>query len=480
MPPYLLLFASWGAAQGGESTPARPRTFDLRPGVTYEEYTGVDGTRSGRTFTTGEFTAHVPGAVWIRGTAGSAKRSVATATLNTLFEANGVSAQHARWRDTRLTGELCWETPLVGPGFGLRVGGSGTYFIDGLGQFLRTNQKLSGSAALHVEQTLTFGPSVAIGLNVVTPKVQVQPVFVAAHERPVAATTMWDDGLRDVVEDSYGIRLPVGFVRPITSYEGRVGVAVRKISAEVVYRVEDHAISAYDQAANDAVRAPGDRVPYHQYVPAFGIRVGVRLGAAGGASDDGSAADEPAEGIQSIGVEELDAVFAQVEAIRREREALHAKLSEAYRAIDRLAKELGASSATEFIAGINRGDVRVGVRIVLEGGKPKVLPTAAVTGEVAQVVEAFDALSQAVTSVQSSVPSMAKSAKRLVEETQELIKSGPEVIRKARIPPSKIPTALKALKNNIAVTAAVPAELSTTLSAAVKLAKLLIPAGAPP
>jgi hypothetical protein len=202
----------------------------------------------------------------------------------------------------------------------------------------------------------------------------------------------------------------------------------------------------------------------------------VRLGAAGEASD--SSADAPPEGIQPIGVDELDEIFAQVEAIRRERKALHAALSSAYRAVDTLAQELGASSVSELIAGINRGDLQVGVKIVLEGGKPKVVPTAGLTGDAARVVGAFDALSKAVSKVQVSVPAMAKSAKRLVDETQELIKSGPDALKKARIPPTKIPAALKALKNNIAVTAAVPQELSSTLSAAVKLAQALNPASA--
>lgn len=468
-----LMFVLWQAAHATEPIPAPPRTVDLRPGVIYEEPTEGNGVRTPRTFVAGELTTHIPGAMWFRATGGTAKRRVTSTTLAKLFNENGVSAEHSRWHDTRLTGELCWESPLVGPGFAVRIGGSGTYNNDGLGNFIRANQNLSDVGALHVERSLTLGPSAAVGVNIVTPKVQLQPTLAVAHERPVAAKTMWDDELRNSVEDRYGIDLPTGFVRPLTSYELRVGVAVRGVSGELLYRLEDQRISAYDEAVN-ASRASRDLVASRVTMPAFEARLGVRLGRAN--ADGSASSDELPEGIQPIGVEELDEIFAQVEAIRREREKLHKALSSAYRAVDSLAQELGADSVADLIAGIKQGDIQVGVQLILEGGKPKVVPTAALTGETEEIVGAFDALNKAISAVQASVPAMVKSAKRLVDETKGLVQSGPDVLKKARIPPMKIPAALKALKHNIAVTAAVPQELQTTVDASIKLLKLITPA----
>jgi hypothetical protein len=68
-------------------------------------------------------------------------------------------------------------------------------------------------------------------------------------------------------------------------------------------------------------------------------------------------------------------------------------------------------------------------------------------------------------------------AKELVAQAQETVKAGPSMLKDAGIPPREIPNALKALKGNVQVTAALPAELQATLKEALGLVQMFTGGG---
>jgi hypothetical protein len=461
------------AAEGDEPL---PRTVDVRPGIR-SDYRSIDCGDQKESFYGGDLTFRKPGAVYARAEFWAGRREVDSwaypCILAEVLKSYDVRPSAPWWTDVLGIGALAWETPSFGPHMYLRAGVLAVFSHDGLVDYVTSDQRLYDKIAIASPDQLTAGPLVALGGDFRLGELRMEPRLEMAHRFPVASSTTWRDEWLAADLAEHGLRLPLGFVSPVGSVGGRLGFARGGSSIEFGYTASRVGVSRYDAVMNSERRGPAAQVqPFT--VESWELRFGGRFGKA---QEGDSGSDEKPEGIQHIGVPELDALFKKVEAIRQERERLHRALEQARRSVEALASQLGAGSAADLVAGIRSGGVDLGVQITIDGGRPKVTPSATLEGEAAAAAKAIEDLSNAAQKVKQSVPALVKKAKELVAQAQETVKAGPSMLKDAGIPPKEIPNALKALKGNVQVTAALPAELQATLKEALGLVQMFTGGG---
>lgn len=196
------------------------------------------------------------------------------------------------------------------------------------------------------------------------------------------------------------------------------------------------------------------------------VRVGARFGK--GPAVDTSAPDDGPPGIRVLGVEEADAVFAQVDAILKELDALEGALADARAGLARVAQLQGMAPA-DYLAEVRAGGIDLGLSVTLQGGRPQVTVRPGLQGELGEAAAAVESIGQAAGQVVEAVPTLVKQTEALVTAARELVEAGPQLVKGAGISPLKVPEVVGDLRHNMDVTASLPQRLGAVLSEATEL-----------
>lgn len=197
------------------------------------------------------------------------------------------------------------------------------------------------------------------------------------------------------------------------------------------------------------------------------VGVSMRVGRKGARSGgERSPSSEDGDGIRDTGVEKIDELFTQVESIHEELTDLEASLTAAVEDANRAARGVGANSMSEVLAGLASGDLNLSLEVSLSNGRPKITPTAELSGEVKDIADALEGTYAAAEGVREAVPALIEKSKKLADAAQALAKDAPNIARSSGLSPMQVPKTVSNIQHNVKVSVELPGQLADTLSAA--------------